>query len=147
MKITGQVGTNTGLSGAYNITTPSNVNPSIYPQQISASCSFSNSIALHIIIPDGFYEAQSLNYLIQNTMLANKLYISNNNSLATFFIEVVQNSTYYGLQLNLYSLPKQLGSGQTLPSGSTGSLLNDPDTTCNPQIILPAALQTWFGFS
>jgi hypothetical protein len=147
MQITSQVGASTGLSGAYNITTLSNVIQSIYPQQISASSSFSNSISLNITIPDGFYDAQSLNYFLQNTMLTNKLYILNNNSLAMFFIEVVQNSTYYGLQLNLYPLPKQLGTGQTLPSGSTWTLLNDPNITYNPQIIIPTALQTWFGFS
>ena len=147
MQITSQVGASFGLSGAYNITTLSNTIPSIYPQQISASSSFSNSISLNITIPGGFYDAQGLNYFLQNTMLANKLYILNNNSLAMFFIEVVQNSTYYGLQLNLYPLPKQLGTGQILPNNSTWSLLNDPDITYNPQIILPAALQTWFGFS
>lgn len=147
IQITGQVGASTGSVGVYSITTPSGIIPSIYPQQISASASFSNSISLNVTIPDGFYDAQSLNYYLQNTMLANKLYILNSNSLATFFIEVVQNSTYYGLQINLYSLPKQLGSQQTLPSGSTWTLLDDPDITYNPQIILPAGLQTWFGFS
>lgn len=147
MQITGQVGASTGLSGAYTITTPSKNIPSIYPQQISASSSFSNSISLNTTIPDGFYDAQSLNYFLQNTMLSNKLYILNNNSLATFYVEVVQNSTYYGLQINLYHLPKQLATGQTLPSGSTWTLLNDPDITYNPQIILPEGLQAWFGFS
>ena len=94
-----------------------------------------------------FYDAQSLNYFFQNTMLANKLYILNTNNLATFYLEVVQNSTYYGLQINLYPLPKQLSTGQTISSGATWTLLNDNDITYNPQIILPTGLQTWFGFS
>ena len=79
IQITGQVGASTGSVGVYSITTPSSIIPSIYPQQISASASFSNSISLNVIIPDGFYDAQSLNYFLQNTMLANKLYILNNN--------------------------------------------------------------------
>lgn len=147
MQITGQVGASTGSVGIYSISTPLNSIPSIYPQQISASASFSNSISLNVTIPDGYYDAQSLNYFLQNTMLANKLYILNSNNLATFYIEVVQNSTYYGLQVNLYPLPKVLGSGQNIPSGATWTLLNDPDITYNPQIILPSGLQTWFGFS
>jgi hypothetical protein len=147
MQITGQVGASTGSVGTYSISTVSNTIPSIYPQQISASASFSNSISLNVTIPDGFYDAQSLNYFLQNTMLANKLYILNNNNLATFYLEVVQNSTYYGLQINIYPLPKQLSTGQSIPSGATWTLLNDTDITYNPQIILPTGLQTWFGFS
>jgi hypothetical protein len=45
--------------GLFSISTPSGIIPSIYPQKISASMSFSNSITLNIKIPDGFYDATS----------------------------------------------------------------------------------------
>ena len=110
IEITGQLLGVAGSTGRYTITTPTYNIPSIYPTQFSAASTFSNSISLDVTIPDGYYDAASLNFFLQNTMLANNMYISDstNSSIATFYLEVVRNQTYYGLQINLYPLPTKL---------------------------------------
>ena len=149
IQITGQPTGVAGSTGRYTISTPAaNSIPSIYPTQFSAASTFSNIISLDVTIPDGFYDAASLNFFLQNTMLANNMYISDstNSSIATFYLEVVQNQTYYGLQINLYPLPTKLSTTQTYPAGAAWTLLSDGNKY-TPQIILPAGLQKWFGFS
>ena len=134
--------------GTYNISTPSGSIPSMYPTTISASSSFSTSIDLNIIIPDGFYDATSLNYFLQNTCIANNLYLtdSTGSGINTYFLEVLQNSTYYGFQINIYPLPQRMPQTLTYPSGATWTLLNNSNVY-TPQLILPPALQKYFGFS
>ena len=134
--------------GTYNISTPSASIPSMYPTTISASSSFSTSIDLNIIIPDGFYDATSLNYFLQNTCIANNLYLtdSTGSGINTYFLEVLQNSTYYGFQINIYPLPQRMPQTLTYPSGASWTLLNNSNVY-TPQLILPPALQKYFGFS
>jgi hypothetical protein len=114
---------NTQISpGLFSISTPSGIIPSIYPQQISASMSFANSITLNIKIPDGFYDATSLNYFLQNVCIANNCYLtdSTGSGYNTYFLEVLQNSVYYGFQINVYPLPKVLPSTLAYPPGALG---------------------------
>ena len=134
--------------GTYNISTPSGSIPSMYPTTISASSSFSTSIDLNIVIPDGFYDATSLNYFLQNKCIENNLYLtdSTGSGINTYFLEVLQNSTYYGFQINIYPLPQRMPQTLTYPSGATWTLLNNSNIY-TPQLILPAALQKYFGFS
>ena len=75
--------------GTYNISTPSGSIPRMYPTTISASSSFSTSIDLNVVIPDGFYDATSLNYFLQNTCIANNLYLtdSTGSGINTFFLK------------------------------------------------------------
>jgi len=138
----------TGSVGSYNISTPSGVIPSIFPTTISASSSFSTSIDLNVVIPDGFYDATSFNYFLQNQCIANKLYLtdSTGSGINTYFLEVLQNSTYYGFQINLYLLPQKMPSTLTYPAGAAWTLLNNSNIY-TPQLILPPALQKYFGFS
>ena len=132
----------------YNISTPSGSIPSTYPTTISASSSFSTSIDLNITIPDGFYDATSLNYFLQNICIANNLYLtdSTGSGINTYFLEVLQNSTYYGFQINIYPLPQKMPQTLTYPSGASWTLLNNSNVY-TPQIILPPSLQKYFGFS
>ncbi len=134
--------------GTYNISTPSGSIPSMYPTTISASSSFSTSIDLNIVIPDGFYDATSLNYFLQNVCIANDLYLtdSTGSGINTYFLEVLQNSTYYGFQINIYPLPQRLPQTLAYPSGASWTLLNNSNVY-TPQLILPPALQKYFGFS
>ena len=127
--------------GTYNISTPSGSIPSMHPTTISASSSFSTSIDLNIIIPDGFYDATSLNYFLQNVCIANDLYLtdSTGSGINTYFLEVLQNSTYYGFQINIYPLPQRMPQTLTYPSGAAWTLLNYSNTY-TPQLILPPAL-------
>ena len=113
--------------GTYNISTPSGSIPSMYPTTISASSSFSTSIDLNIVIPDGFYDATSLNYFLQNVCIANDLYLtdSTGSGINTYFLEVLQNSTYYGFQIKIYPLPQRMPQTLTYPSGASWTLLNN----------------------
>ena len=137
-----------GSVGSYNISTPSGVIPSIFPTTISASSSFSTSIDVSVVIPDGFYDATSLNYFLQNVCIANDLYLtdSTGSGINTYFLEVLQNSTYYGFQINIYPLPQKMPSTLTYPAGAAWTLLNNSNVY-TPQIVLPPALQKYFGFS
>ena len=138
----------TGSVGSYNISTPSGVIPSIFPTTISASSSFSTSIDINVTIPDGFYDATSLNYFLQNICIANDLYLTDatGSGINTYFLEVLQNSTYYGFQINIYPLPQKMPSTLTYPTGAAWTLLNNANVY-TPQIVLPPALQKYFGFS
>jgi hypothetical protein len=131
-----------GSVGQYNISTPSGVIPSIYPTTISASSSFSTSIDLNVVVPDGFYDSTSLNYFLQNLCIANDLYLtdSTGSGINTYFLEVLQNSTYYGFQINIYPLPQKMPQTLTYPTGAVWTLLNNSNIY-TPQIILPPALQ------
>ena len=62
--------------GVYSISSSSGIITSLYPQQISASTSFLNSITLNIKVPDGFYDATSLNYFLQNVYVHSKQLLS-----------------------------------------------------------------------
>ena len=130
--------------GTYNISTPSGSIPSMYPTTISASSSFSTSIDLNIVIPDGFYDATSLNYFLQNKCIENNLYLtdSTGSGINTYFLEVLQNSTYYGFQLNIYPLPQKMPQTLTYPSGAAWTLLNNSNVY-TPQLILSPALQKY----
>ena len=143
-----QITGNAGSVGSYYISTPTGVIPSIYPQQLTASSSFSNNITITSIIPDGYYTADTLNKFIQQTMMSEKLYITDgvNGQTTLFYLEITQNPAYYSLQVNVHPLPVVLSSSQKIPNGAKWTLLND-GTLYNPQLILNPGLQEWFGYS
>jgi len=134
--------------GIYSISSSSGIIPSIYPQQISASTNFSNSITLNVTIPNGYYDASTLNYFLQNVCIANNLYLtdSTGSGINTYYFEILQNSTYYGFQINVYALPKVLPTSLAYPPGASWTLLNDSNTY-TPTISISAGLQKYFGFS
>ena len=140
--------TNINGTGTYTISTPSASIPSMYPTTISASTSFGTSVDLNITIPDGYYTADSLNYFLQNICIQNNLYLTDSagSGVNTYFCEILQNSTYYGFQLNLYNLPNKMPQSLSYPQGAIWTLLND-NNTYTPQIIFPPSLQKFFGFS
>jgi len=134
--------------GIYSISSSSGTIPSIYPQQISASTNFSNSITLNVTIPNGYYDASTLNYFLQNVCIANNCYLTDaaGSGINTYFFEILQNSTYYGFQINVYPLPKVLPSTLAYPSGASWTLLNDGNNY-TPVLTIGSGLQKYFGFS
>ena len=139
---------NTGSVGTYYISTPTGIIPSIYPQQLTASVSFSNNVTVNAVIPDGYYTADTLNKYLQQVLITSKLYLTDgvNAQTTLFYLEIAQNSAFYSLQVNVHPLPISLSSSQGYPVGATWTLLND-GTIYNPQLILSAGLQEWFGYS
>ena len=143
-----QITGNAGSVGTYNISTPSGIIPSIYPQQITASSSFSSNITVNFTIPDGYYTADTMNKYLQQVMISNNLYLTDgvNGQTSLFYIEIAQNPAFYALQVNIHPLPQTLSNTQAYPVGAKWTLLND-GTKYNPQLILPEEIQPWFGFS
>jgi len=78
-------------SGVYGISSTGQI-PSIYPQTITTSLSFSNSIVVNVRIPDGYYTAEALNYYLQNIMIANNCYLtdSTGTGINTYYFEIMQ---------------------------------------------------------
>ena len=143
-----QITGNTGSVGTYNISTTTGFIPSIYPQQITASSSFSNNITLNFSIPDGYYTADTMNKYLQQMMISNNLYLTDgvNGQTSLFYLEIAQNPAFYALQVNVHPLPTTLSNTQSYPVGAKWTLLND-GTKYNPQLILPVEIQSWFGYS
>jgi hypothetical protein len=81
-------------------------------------------------------------------MIANNCYLTDNtgSGINTYYFEIMQNSTYYGFQINVYPLPKVLPSSLAYPSGASWTLLNDSNTY-TPVLSFGAGLQRYFGFS
>jgi hypothetical protein len=89
-----------------------------------------------------------LNYFLQNVCIANNCYLTDaaGSGINTYFFEILQNSTYYGFQINVYPLPKVLPSTLAYPSGASWTLLNDGNSY-TPVLSIAAGLQKYFGFS
>ena len=81
-------------------------------------------------------------------MIANNCYLtdSSGTGINTYYFEIMQNSTYYGFQINIYPLPKVLPTSLAYPSGASRTLLNDSNTY-TPVMSFGAGLQKYFGFS
>ena len=78
-----------------------------------------NNITTNIVIPDGFYTITTLNSYIKSISLntTNNLpYSLTANGLVVYFYELIQNTTFYSIQLNSY--PAILQAGETNPKGA-----------------------------
>lgn len=140
-----QISGNSGSVGSYNISSVSGIIPSIYPQQLTASSNFSNNITINAVIPDGYYTADTMNKYLQQVLITNNLYLLDGQT-SLFYLEIVQNPTFYSLQINVHPLPQTLTSTMTYPTGALWTLINDGNSY-NPQIILPPEIMSWFGYS
>lgn len=105
------------------------------------------SVTHNFIIPDGFYDVQSINAYIQQQCLLNKLYMVDADGKNWFFIELETHPSTYGVQLRLYPLPTQAEAtsfGLVIPSGATWSLT----TKKTPQLtISQEAFGSLIGFT
>lgn len=139
-----QISGTTGGIGSYNISSSSIV-PSIFPEEIVASASYSSILSIPITIPDGYYTASSLNYFLQNVMIQNNLYLTDSTGQNnTYFLEILQNSVSYSLQINIFPLPIALSSTLYYPENAIWTL---PNTVQSPQLLINSELTYWFGFS
>jgi len=85
-------------------------------------------------IPDGFYEISDLNNLLQQDMIAAGFYLVDNSGNFVYYLEIVQNPTYYAIQVNTYAFPNALPAGYTNPNAIPFPV--NPQTT---QLIVPAS--------
>lgn len=95
-----------------------------------------------ITIPDGLYEIETLNQLLQYNMIANGHYLVSGTS-NVYYAEFILNPTRYAVQINTYLVPTSLPSGYTQPSGFAGY----PTTTQNPVITIPSGFSSIVGYT
>jgi hypothetical protein len=105
---------------------------------------------VQIIIPDGFYSVATMFEFIQSQMVKQLHYLTTDPSIGgdyVYFIELLTNITYYGIEFRLSSLSEQYvnDNGLLYPAGS--NWIAPPDTvvggvtTANyetPQIVIPS---------
>jgi hypothetical protein len=110
-----------------------NINQPIYNNN---TCSYIwiDGTVVNIIIPNGYYSAQTLNAYIESVMVANNHYLINTvTGDFVYYIQLQENVTFYAIQLNCYAVPTTLGTTYTFPVGATWTL---PLTPTTPQFVV-----------
>ena len=83
-----------------------------------------------VTIPDGSYTVGQLNSFLQSYFITNGLYLTNNTTgNNVYYMEFVENSTAYRVQLNSYPVPTSLPSGFT-----NGGMPAFPTVSRQPQL-------------
>jgi hypothetical protein len=72
---------------------------------------------LRVLIPAGYYTVATLNEFLQNFMIQNDLYLIDDNGNYVYYFELLQNPSYYSIQINLFEVPTSLPAGYTAPTG------------------------------
>lgn len=93
-----------------------------------------------ITIPDGLYEVQTLNQLLQYTFIQNGHYLVNAGQ-NVYYGEIILNPSRYAVQINTFLFPTALPVGYTNPAG-----VPFPPQSFNPSIILPPNVNNILGF-
>jgi len=89
-----------------------------------------------IIIPDGFYDARAINAFIQSVFITNKHYVTSSiTNKQTFLLEIIENSTFYSIQMNSYAINQAYLTSQNwvIPSGATWTV---GATILQPQFVI-----------
>lgn len=73
--------------------------------------------SVNIVIPDGFYTTENLNYLLQNEMIKNGHYLVNSNGENVYYINITTNQNRYRVQMDFFVVPSTLPSGWSNPAG------------------------------
>lgn len=84
-----------------------------------------------VIMPDGYYEVVDLNAFLHYTMVQNNHYLVDASGDFVYYLEMVVNPTYYGVQVNAFPLPTALPAGFTNPAGVTF-----PAVASTPQLVI-----------
>jgi len=102
------------------------------------------TVTYTITVPDGLYEIDELNNLIQYTSIQNGTYwINSTNGNYVYPFELTVNPNRYAIQLNTYLIPTSVPSGFTIPSNFPGW----PTTTQNTQVTFPSNFNVIVGYS
>lgn len=97
-----------------------------------------------VTIPDGYYSATTLNAYLQSVLITNQHYLVDSDGNYVYYLEIVENSSKYAIQLNSYALPTSLPSNYSKPSSFTF-----PATKKTPQftILSTNSFSDIIGFS
>jgi hypothetical protein len=91
------------------------------------------STTVTITMPDGYYSLQSINSYLQQQLISAGLYLVDASGNYVYYVEFIENATYYSIQFNSYPVPTSLPSGYSNPAGMTF-----PTTLKTPQLVVPA---------
>lgn len=101
------------------------------------------SATFNITIPDGYYSVSSLNSYLQQIFITNGHYLVDGSGNFVYYIELVENATYYSIQLISSPIPTALPGGWTNPAG-----LTFPAVATTPQLIIPSSnISNYLGFN
>jgi len=92
------------------------------------------AVTISVTVPNGFYTCAQLNAYLQSVMITNNHYLINSTGDYVYYLELVENSSVYGIQFNSYPIPTVLPAGYTAPAGWTGY----PAVASTPQLTIPS---------
>jgi len=109
----------------YNISTFLNNNSFQYTiPYFNAGLGANTTITRTVVIPNGLYNINDINDLLQFDMIAANLFLVGTTS-NMYFAEFIVNPTAYAIQINTYALPVALPAGFTYPTaGFNGNIAN-----------------------
>jgi hypothetical protein len=108
---------------------------------------------ISITLPEGFYTVTDINSYIQQVCIDYGAYLIDSTGNYVYYQQLVYNTTYYAVQLLLFSVPTTLPSGYSYATaGSSGSVYTTavklPTTAYTPQFVLASSgsIATIIGF-
>jgi hypothetical protein len=97
---------------------------------------------ISITIPSGTYSVSDLNTYLQSQMIANNFYLIDSAGQYVYYVEIVENSVRYSIQINCFPVPTSLPSGWTNPGWTL------PTTGYTPQVVIPSTnIQQLLGYN
>lgn len=96
---------------------------------------WTDGITYTVNYPDGgYYTIADINAYFQSVMFTNKHYLINSTTgKILYFLEFVENPTYYAVQYNAFVVTTTLPAGFAIPAGATWAL---PAVATTPQITI-----------
>jgi hypothetical protein len=109
---------------------------------------------INITLPEGFYTVTDINNYIQQVCIDYGAYLIDASGNYVYYQQLVYNSTYYAVQLLLFSVPTTLPTGYSYATaGASGSIYTSaiklPTTAYTPQFVLASSgsIATIIGFA
>jgi len=121
----------------FNVTEAFGNNKYVFTFPVWSGSTFTNT-NYTLILDDGYYTFEQLNYAFQNFFISNSLYATSSSGNVYFYTLLV-NSTEYGIQLTSFYLPTVAQAttlGWVLPSGAPQIFNNVDNRMLYPQLTL-----------
>ena len=101
----------------------------------------------NFVIPDGFYDIPSLNYLFQFYMISENLFTYNADTNSNiYYMDLIINPTTYGVELRFCPIPTEDEANELNITAPPNSWSFHPTISKCPQLSFPDAFGTIIGF-
>jgi len=95
---------------------------------------------ISVTLPEGFYSVTDINSYIQQICIDNGAYLIDASANNVYYQQLVYNTTYYAVQLLLFSVPTTLPTGYSRPtSGIYSGVSSLPTTAYVPRFYLASS--------